>query len=345
MSAGGSKLDLGFNFSPETSIAAGVLTGLSEWVKQKKAAEMQQAQLNIELQKTLLPVQMREAGLEARHEEEMTVRREELEAEKEVGLKGVEARLWSVLGNIQEAKTSADARRYAADQALEGSKARADATVQASAKRGAASLAGTIYSADAMERARVYASDKLYASATEGLTHRDKWEADRNLALKEIQQMKGDVSVKINEIKESRELTAEQEYSLERYKKLSSIPYSIMYMAYSSEDRDTRNNLMDLAAEMSQYAFTEFMTNVEPITGGSPLVPVFESKEAGGLIWKKKGLEITEPEVRPEGWDFYLRAATKPVDETDAAYLEGEGWSQEQIEELRNAVESKLGEK
>lgn len=62
--------DFGFNFSPKIGVAAGILSGLGDWIKQKKAAEVQDMQYQAQLQRALAPVMYQEEARTRRFETE-----------------------------------------------------------------------------------------------------------------------------------------------------------------------------------------------------------------------------------------------------------------------------------
>lgn len=96
--------DFGFNFSPQVGVATGLLSGLSDWIKQKKAAEVQAMQQEGMMERALAPVKYQEqartrrfeteqAGLMQRWFVEQNTARQEFAAEHEARLAGLDLQL------------------------------------------------------------------------------------------------------------------------------------------------------------------------------------------------------------------------------------------------------------
>jgi len=96
--------DFGFNFSPGVVAATGLLSGLSDWIKQKKAAEVQAMQQQGMLQRALQPViyqermrterfETEQAGLLERWMKEQDIGQERWQAEHDIRMQNLDIQL------------------------------------------------------------------------------------------------------------------------------------------------------------------------------------------------------------------------------------------------------------
>ena len=250
-----------------------------------------------------------------------------LKGKKVAGEYGLAKEREAQAGAAAVATIGREGRRGVAELMLADGKYRVDKAYDADVYDADKQLEGIIYSSDQRRAAMEVVANIRDETNRYSIDKRDEWESDKIAASKDIAESQNAVDRYVAELRARDDLTSKQKLDIQRHGKMAQTVWALMSMAYTTEDRGLRNELIELTADASQYVFTDYITNVYPAIGGKPMAPLFKAEDVKKWyqIKERRGLKVETPSLpAPAPGERQLQTAGKEVDDW-VNRLSGEG--------------------